>query len=100
MAIHHHDSPTSWFYGTSAWIKASKAYKKSVGGLCERCLKSGLVRPGVFVHHKIHLTLDNIDDPDITLNWKNLECLCRDCHAAEHARKRYVIDANGYVYGR
>lgn len=100
MAIHHHDSPTDWFYNTQAWKKARAAYKKSVGGLCERCLKAGLVRPGEFVHHKTHLSVNNINDPEITLGFQNMECLCRECHAAEHAKKRYVIDANGFVYGR
>jgi 5-methylcytosine-specific restriction endonuclease McrA len=36
------------------------------------------------VHHKKHLTPDNIWDPDITLDWKNLEALCIDCHNKEH----------------
>ena len=97
---YHHDSPTDSFYNTQAWKKARAAYKKSKGGLCERCLKAGLIRTGEFVHHKIHLDDDNITNPDITLSFSNMELLCRDCHAAEHAKKRYVIDANGFVYGR
>lgn len=48
-------------------------------GLCVRC-----GRPGEIVHHKIYLTPENIDDPNITLNEDNLELLCRDCHAMEH----------------
>ena len=97
---YHHDSPTDSFYNTQAWKKARAAYKKSKGGLCERCLKAGLVRPGTFVHHKTHLTVDNITNPDITLGFQNMCLLCRECHAAEHSKKRYIIDANGYAYGK
>jgi len=87
------------FYTSRAWADCRKAYKKSVGGLCERCLKAGRYSPGEIVHHKIHLTPQNITQPNITLDWDNLELLCRDCHAAEHdARKRrYKIDENGTV---
>ena len=37
------------------------------------------------VHHKIALTPENINDPNITLNWENLELLCQDCHNKEHS---------------
>lgn len=33
-------------------------------------------RPGAIVHHKEHLTPQNINDPDITLSEDNLELLC------------------------
>lgn len=72
---------------------------RSVGGLCERCLKKGLIVPGEIVHHKIHITPDNVNDPAVTLNPDNLELLCRDCHAEEHTdrRKRYKLDDLGRV---
>ena len=87
------------FYKSVAWNKCRAAYKKSVGGLCERCLSKGLYVPGEIVHHKIHLTPDNISDPSISCNKNNLELLCRDCHAQEHSRikKRYRIDEYGRV---
>lgn len=40
------------------------------------------------VHHKIHLTRDNISDPQISLNPDNLESLCDDCHKLEHDSER------------
>ena len=43
-------------------------------------------RPGEIVHHKTHLTPENIDDPTVTLNEDNLELLCRDCHGVEHTK--------------
>ena len=96
--MQHHDSPTDWFYGTQRWKRARAAYVKSVGGLCERCLAAGVIVPGEFVHHKQHLTVNNIHDPTIALSFDNMELLCRNCHAAEHNSKRYVIAADGRVH--
>ena len=86
------------FYSSNAWKECRTAYKKSVGGLCERCLKNGLVVAGDIVHHKVHLDLTNVTDPYVTLNFDNLELLCRECHAAEHgSKKRYKVDVFGNV---
>ena len=67
--------------------------------MCERCLKKGLVVPGEIVHHKIRLSPENINDPSVTLNFDNLELLCRDCHGEEHrtVEKRYLVDELGRV---
>ena len=75
---------------------------KSVSGLCERCLARGLYVPGEIVHHKVHITPENITDENITLSFKNLELLCRDCHADEHRRvkRRYSVDESGKVSAR
>ena len=86
------------FYKSKAWQQCRSAYAKSVGGLCQRCLTAGLVRPGEIVHHKVRLSPDNINDPAVTLSWDNLELLCRDCHAKAHgAVKRYKVDEMGRV---
>ena len=85
------------FYKSQAWKKTRAAYAKSMGGLCERCLKYGHYNPGEIVHHKIHITPENITNPDIALNFDNLELLCRDCHAYMHTGvvKRYKVDGFG-----
>ena len=89
------------FYGSDAWKQCRIAYKKSVGGLCEICRRNGLIKAGEIVHHKVHLNPVNINDPNVTLNWNNLELVCRDCHAAEHGnKKRYKVDADGKVVAR
>ena len=87
------------FYSSEAWNQCRTGYKKSVGGLCERCLAKGLYVPGEIVHHKIHITPQNIQNSDIVLNWGNLELLCRECHAEMHGKqkKRYKVDAIGRV---
>ena len=87
------------FYRSPAWRNCRAAYISSVGGLCERCLQRGLIRAGDTVHHIRELSPDNIDDPDVTLNWDNLICLCRDCHADVHRKveRRFRVDEFGRV---
>lgn len=86
------------FYKSKSWQYTRDAYVKSAGGLCERCLHDGIYKPGEIVHHKQELTPDNINNPDISLSWDNLELLCRDCHGKAHGKqKRYKIDEIGRV---
>ena len=85
------------FYKSAAWMKCARAYKRSKGGLCERCWSNGLVVPGEEVHHKIKLTPENINDPAIALNWDNLELLCKNCHLEEHKGTRWRADELGHV---
>lgn len=74
------------FYSSAAWIKTQAAYMASQNYLCERCGDMACI-----VHHKKHITPQNIDDVNITLNWDNLEALCQDCHNKEHfAKMRFL----------
>lgn len=68
------------FYKSDAWHKARDEVILRAKGRCEVCGK-----PGTEVHHKIHLTLDNVDDPSIALNLDNL-LLCKECHNKMHGR--------------
>lgn len=89
------------FYKSKAWQHCRDAYARSKRGLCERCLMQGRYNAGVIVHHKIHLTPDNINDPNITLNPDNLMLLCRDCHALAHKpTKRFKVDEFGRITAR
>lgn len=72
-----------WFYKGKAWIKTRAAFMKSKHWICERCGE-----PAKICHHKIYLTPKNINDPNITLNWSNLEALCMDCHNKEHNKTK------------
>lgn len=87
------------FYHSQAWKKCQASYTKQAHGLCEVCKSKGLIVPGVIVHHKIHLTPENISDPDITLNPGNLMLVCRDCHADIHRERtrRYTADDMGRI---
>ena len=70
------------FYHSKVWKQCRTGFFKYKHGLCERCDK-----PGDIVHHKELLTPGNINDPNVTLNWNNLELLCQECHNNEHFEK-------------
>jgi len=100
----HHDPDIERFYTTRAWRSCRKAFAKSKGNLCERCLKRGIIEAGskdrpLEVHHKVPLTADNVTDPNVALAWSNLELLCKSCHDEERERKakRWRCDAFGRV---
>ena len=84
-------------YNSTAWKRCRREYAKSKANLCEVCLSKGLYKGGEIVHHKIILTPENINDPNVTLNWNNLQLVCRDCHATLHdaKKRRYKFDETG-----
>ena len=92
------------FYGSQAWKECRSQFAASRGRLCERCLARGLITAGtkeqpLEVHHKIPLTPDNVNDPNVTLNWDNLELLCKNCHDEERrkAAGRWRVGEDGRV---
>jgi hypothetical protein len=90
---------TEGFYTSRRWRKCRKAfvaYRISVdGGLCQMCQQE----QGYIVHHKIEITPENINDPDITMGTGNLMYLCHDCHNKIHGIEppRYRFNSNGDV---
>ena len=90
------------FYKSKKWQACRDAYLRSVNMLCERCLQDGLMRPAEIVHHKKHITPKNINNPDITLNWNNLQAVCRKCHGELHEKhfRRYIVQADGTIIPR
>lgn len=68
-------------YASKAWKQCRDAYAAYRHGICERC-----GAPGEEVHHKKYLTPANVNDPEITFGWNNLELLCRSCHIEEHEK--------------
>lgn len=75
------------FYKSKDWAKARELAMIRDRYLCQKCDE-----PAEEVHHKIHLTKDNIVDPSISLNLDNLICLCYRCHKEQHIWDR----ANGH----
>lgn len=71
------------FYNSKAWKRAREAYIHSKFGLCERCGCPNSKQ----VHHKVYLNENNINNPNVTLNFDNLELLCDICHQKEHNEK-------------
>ena len=91
------------FYKSSTWKNTAASYMKSRGYLCERCLRRGIHKPAELVHHKTHLSPENIDTPEISLSWDNLEAVCRECHAELHHEgfvRPYKFDAAGRILER
>lgn len=76
------------FYASKQWHKVRKAYKLYRHNICERC--GGI---GEIVHHKSYINKANIYDADITIDFNNLELLCRDCHNKEHFAENVFNDA-------
>ena len=107
------------FYSSKAWQDCRNEYAKRRHYLCENCLRKGIYRPGEIVHHVIELDPINIENPEVALNFDNLELLCRECHSAIHdnaggrwaevnrrkrlkrdANNRYVIGENGKIFAK
>lgn len=49
-------------------------------------------------HHKQYITPKNINDPNVTLNWDNMEALCQTCHTEIHMSKG--ICAEGLMFDK
>ena len=91
-----HGPKVEKFYGSTEWKKVRAIKLRQSHYVCERCGK-----PYGMVHHKIHLTESNVDDPDISINLDNLIVLCEDCHNKEHFSKhkerKMSFDSNGDI---
>ena len=85
------------FYTSRAWRRCRKSFLASKGGLCEICAQKGLIEPATQVHHKTHISPDNVDNPAVTLNYANLMALCDACHSEIHHERRWRCDAAGKV---
>lgn len=80
------------FYNSKLWKDTREFILKRDNYLCVRC---GM--PASDVHHITELTPENINDKNISLNPKNLECLCKACHNEEHNHFNYDCD-NGFMF--
>ena len=87
------------FYSSKQWKECREGYINSVNGLCERCLRDGKITTGYILHHKEHLTPNNINDADVTLNWDNLEYLCKPHHDDIHGvGKKSEVISDGLMF--
>ena len=89
------------FYKSRTWQKVRQFIWKRDNGLCQDCLRKGLITPGKEVHHIVELTEDNIGDASISLGVDNLITLCKSCHESRHNAsnkcRRYSVNADGSV---
>ncbi len=79
------------FYSWSAWRRIAAKVKAMDNWECQRCKARGHYARGEVVHHIKHL----IDRPDLALSiydpetgQRQLETLCRQCHALEHPERQ------------
>lgn len=89
------------FYHSTRWKKCRASFiskrRAKDGGLCQDCHS----QMGYIVHHKIELTPDNINDPDIALNHANLKYVCKLCHEINEShsyRQKHVPDEIQYTF--
>ena len=69
------------FYKSSLWQEVRESILKRDRYMCQQ---PGCHAPAEEVHHKIKLSPENINDPNVTVNPSNLISLCGDCHKALH----------------
>lgn len=79
------------FYNSKAWIKCRNSFMESKYYVCEIC--NGIA---TICHHKEHLTPENINDPNVTLNWDNLQAVCHECHNKIHGNTN--ITREGLIF--
>lgn len=86
------------FYASAKWKHTQEAVMKAYNYTCQRC-----GRPAKIVHHRVWLNEQNINSPEITLGWDNLEPLCIECHTCEHLQnggdtaQGLTFDATGHL---
>ena len=83
------------FYKSTKWLRCKNAFLASKNYECERCGALAVV-----VHHRKYITPENISDPNITLNWDNLQALCLDCHNEVHGRGSRKVIADGLMFDK
>lgn len=71
------------FYNSKEWEQVRAFVLIRDRYICQKC-----GRPAQEVHHKIHLSPENIYDPKVSLNPDNLISLCKDCHFNEHKKDK------------
>ena len=72
----------SQFYNSVQWrtLRNQKFY--DANGLCELCLKDGIINEAREIHHIVPIE----KDWNKRLDYDNLIALCSDCHNAQHER--------------
>lgn len=70
------------FYNTPLWKSIREKKFGDADGLCEKCLKKGIVRVGREVHHIVPIE----QDWSKRLDYDNLILLCPSCHQEAHNR--------------
>lgn len=87
------------FYTSKEWYDVKRMLMLDRGMICEHCGKLIREKHQAIGHHKIELTMANVNDPTISLNMDNLMLVCNKCHNAIHNRFGSVTRHRYLVYG-
>lgn len=86
------------FYNSKVWQDVRQTILMRDKYLCQHCK----VSPASEVHHIKHLTENNVDDPNVSLNPDNLVSLCWKCHREQHkaddGKGRLMQESNPYTF--
>ena len=76
-------------YNSNKWKKLRELYY-SEHPLCEQCLEKGIIKATEQVHHKIEFLSGKTyqDKLNLAYDYDNLQSLCKECHIAEHKKRR------------
>ena len=85
------------FYRSKQWEQCREAVLMRDRYLCVEC-----GAPAEEVHHVIHLSPQNINDPAVAINPLNLKSLCKACHfdahKSEHGLGRQAQEDYPYTF--
>lgn len=89
-------------YNCEKWKKVRKLKIQKANGLCEKCWREKRIFvEGKIVHHKIEITDQNYNNPELMYGLDNLELLCDDCHHKLHFNSDpYYFDEEGDLCGK
>ncbi|KMJ55222.1 hypothetical protein AB685_28400 [Bacillus sp. LL01] len=76
------DPVINTFYQSKEWKQVRALAFERDNGLCQRCLKRGVLKPANVVHHLVEVK----EDWNRRLDLEILESLCHKCHNSEHKR--------------
>ena len=77
-------------YNSREWKELRIAKLRSTNGLCEECMKQGIVTSAHAVHHR-HPIEDSTSKAEMrkwAFMWENLVSVCDACHAKIHKEER------------
>lgn len=104
--MRNHTPAAKKFYRSKAWLDCRKSfiqiYMWRHHGQCEHCKEAA----GYIVDHIKEINEYNINDPEVTLNHRNLQYLCTPCHNTKTFSKYEVVrgglkfDINGDLVER
>lgn len=87
------------FYTSDDWrdIRAILMLERNM--ICEHCHKRIKEDYKAIGHHKIELTMANVNDVNISLNLDNLMLVCNKCHNIIHKRFGSITKHRYLIYG-